>query len=1505
MYYSLYTGGGLGMAVNIQGHPSRTMNRYSLLAWLNDRLKTRFTKVEHICSGAPYCQLMHWLFPDSVDLERVRFQAQDRLDALHNYTVLQASFRKVGVIKSIPVNDLIGGDIAVGLGFLNWFKCFFESKHNGQEYDAVKARAGQSILHAIAYKQSGRATGLTQLNISTELELPEKSLQDHEAPLEAQTAEPEGVKEDQHVPCSPSVIQLIQHHWTSQAQLMTQDQLVRHVLGQKYPQDITAACSQTPYCLYLYRGVALGREDGEVASAILVGYFDQGSGSRQVRLLDSLQQRDGTRSSDAAELVGVLETLRRFEIPVANMAMFYCCSAGCRDLKLSQVLVAGLKALSPGLVSLCGLPGLAGGACHAGLAVLPEPILELIKSIHHHYSTCSTTNDKLKVVFDFMAPMDLHSPLSSQVIFLVKMIKNMTEAWPDLLHYFESRDNNEAAKRVCVLLRDLKVRLTLIFLGHALEPLYVFQELFEEGTADVPTILLQASSLVHSYATSFLRAPAVDRFLRRQDASLLDRNKDYLQRLEVNLGNRAEAFLSEHKAELQDCVIDSFLESTVTFYKAISCSLMESLPLPSVMLKYIPDLLSPSRRLEVTSRSVVELATFMGLCGTGEVSLLTDEFLEYMIAEAEEIKSPRSDGTEEHWGQTLKTLEETSILRRLILALLTLPSGPLRRSVVFAQANMQCDRGPREDWLTEETEDSEKDVKPVCWLSPAKQKIKSGDVIDLTEPADTEPITIVDDKTPMAVVKTSENVDIIDLDDSDDDIIWTPSLPMATLTPEGPTHKSSMYQDGKGYLEGELIWGKVEGYSLWPGIVQEWKRRLPAVGIRKVEWFGRGMFSEINCKGLLPFGSFAQYFCPNSFATMVTYRDAIFQSLQLAGSRCKKDFSMGSDEREEHLRVMLDWAFGGFKPTGPDGFKPPLQYKNHVGDTKAKTRSDQVQPAKKSSNVKITKATSINFDVSSLSQVSVCLTRLSINLDNGTFKIKPKEVPIIYSPFNRRTQDIDPDYNPPVKKQRQQSNKNKEPEYVYEQPDQKFREEMIQMVLKKNLDIEAYCLCCMTDEVELFHPLFEGGLCLECKDNFTETLYRYDEDGSQSYCTVCCAGLEVILCGNDSCCRSYCVDCLNILVGPDTFDSLKEIDPWICYLCQPHRSHGALKPRLDWSVRVQSFFANNSGFQFEPHRIYPAIPANLRRPIKVLSLFDGISTGYLVLKELGFKVEKYVASEVCSNSIAVSEVNHEGKITHIDDVRFITKKHIEEWGPFDLLIGGSPCNDLSIVNPFRKGLYEGMGRLFFEYYRLLDIMKPKDDDPRPFFWMFENVVFMSRHDKANICRFLECNPVLVDAVKVSPARRARYFWGNIPGMDRPIIASQNDKVNLQDCLEVGRIAKFTKVRTITTNANSLKQGNKKTQPPVSEKGVDDNLWITEIEKIFGFPKHYTDVKNMNRQQRQNMLGKTWSVPVIRHLFAPLKDYFSCEQLSSNTLQPSSSPVTATDVGMASWCSPME
>lgn len=52
-------------------------------------------------------------------------------------------------------------------------------------------------------------------------------------------------------------------------------------------------------------------------------------------------------------------------------------------------------------------------------------------------------------------------------------------------------------------------------------------------------------------------------------------------------------------------------------------------------------------------------------------------------------------------------------------------------------------------------------------------------------------------------------------------------------------------------------------------------------------------------------------------------------------------------------------------------------------------------------------------------------------------------------------------------------------------------------------------------------------------------------------------------------------------------------------------------------------------------------------------------------------------------------------------------------------------------------LVEGTGRLFFEFYHLLNYARPKAGEERPFFWMFENMVAMRVNDKRDISRFLE------------------------------------------------------------------------------------------------------------------------------------------------------------------------
>lgn len=80
-------------------------------------------------------------------------------------------------------------------------------------------------------------------------------------------------------------------------------------------------------------------------------------------------------------------------------------------------------------------------------------------------------------------------------------------------------------------------------------------------------------------------------------------------------------------------------------------------------------------------------------------------------------------------------------------------------------------------------------------------------------------------------------------------------------------------------------------------------------------------------------------------------------------------------------------------------------------------------------------------------------------------------------------------------------------------------------------------------------------------------------------------------------------------------------------------------------------------------------------------------SGLLVLLKLGLAVDTYYASEIDPDALMVTAAHFGDQIVHLGNVKDITKEKIQEIAPIDLLIGGSPCNDLSLANPARLGLY--------------------------------------------------------------------------------------------------------------------------------------------------------------------------------------------------------------------------
>ncbi|XP_072167949.1 uncharacterized protein [Diadema setosum] len=732
--------------------------------------------------------------------------------------------------------------------------------------------------------------------------------------------------------------------------------------------------------------------------------------------------------------------------------------------------------------------------------------------------------------------------------------------------------------------------------------------------------------------------------------------------------------------------------------------------------------------------------------------------------------------------------------------------------------------------------------------TPSKKKMVSEVKIEKDLPSETSAVTpkleLIKRKKPREVAKPSS----LDKDEKDmtakakagQKKIPTPVQEkddaardevMNQIAPVKMMIKSLVFRDhgvfSWSFPRGQLVLGKMKGYCWWPGkVIHHYDRSIPDSPpplSRWVQWYGDNKVSLLSLGQIVDFEKFPEYFSSSSFQKLSLYQKACYQALNVAAERSGKEFrnakpddlpgGAGAKEKQEKKTKML-LRFQEMKNWAFGGFPSG-------GSTSIRPSAEEKRPPP-----------------------------------------PPPESPAPSSPVGEKN-GTTPSKN--------SSRKQTEKEVFLD-----VREERMKELRDRKRAIEEICIGCGSLSLSTKHPLFDGGLCEVCRIEYLEVAYLYDCEGYQAHCCICAEGKQITLCGNLGCYHSYCTDCMNFLVGPLESRRVSQQDPWSCYLCSSIDRHGYLKRRADWQDRLVEFFNQDQFMEFPPLRVYkPHLPAE-RRPIRVLSLFDGIGTGMLVLRDLGFDVDCYMASEISDEAIMVAAVRLQGEIKQIGDVQKITTKELASWGPFDLLIGGSPCNDLSVVNPARKGLEGGTGLLFFEFYRILKALEPCPDDPRPFFWLFENVVHMGRKDKQTICRFLECHPVMIDARHVSPSHRARYYWGNFPGMHRPYVAAAGNPLILQECLEphCDRQAQFSKVATITTRSNSIRQ-TKDAILPVIMNGKEDGLWATELERLFGFPDHYTDIGNLSRTNRQKLLGKAWCVPVIKHLMAPLKDYFSC------------------------------
>lgn len=305
--------------------------------------------------------------------------------------------------------------------------------------------------------------------------------------------------------------------------------------------------------------------------------------------------------------------------------------------------------------------------------------------------------------------------------------------------------------------------------------------------------------------------------------------------------------------------------------------------------------------------------------------------------------------------------------------------------------------------------------------------------------------------------------------------------------------------------------------------------------------------------------------------------------------------------------------------------------------------------------------------------------------------------------------------------------------------------------------------------------------------------------------------------------------------------------------------------------------------------------------MRVLSLFDGISCGQVALERAGMPVEVYYASEIDKYAIQVTQNNYPntiqlGDVTKIDFTQFI--------GKIDLLIGGSPCQDLSNYKYDRgevKGLEGEKSSLFYYYVKALKIIKPK-------YFLLENVGTMQKKWVEIMSKEVGCYPIRIESALVSAAERNRLYWTNIGdknynlfGFPTCAIPQPKDKeLVLKDIVEINNIPdkywldKYTfelhnpndkviatinlkghrqakEVYNLENKCNTLlcdgNGGN--LVKKIYQFGKIRKLMPIEYERLQNLPDNYT--KCISDSRRYSAIGNGWTVDVIAHIFKHILD----------------------------------
>ena len=219
----------------------------------------------------------------------------------------------------------------------------------------------------------------------------------------------------------------------------------------------------------------------------------------------------------------------------------------------------------------------------------------------------------------------------------------------------------------------------------------------------------------------------------------------------------------------------------------------------------------------------------------------------------------------------------------------------------------------------------------------------------------------------------------------------------------------------------------------------------------------------------------------------------------------------------------------------------------------------------------------------------------------------------------------------------------------------------------------------------------------------------------------------------------------------------------------------------DWSgiSESQHYKLDGNGWQCDTIKHCWSFLPKFDRPIRVWSLFDGMSCASIVLKELNIDVECFISSEIDSHAIKVEKHNFPNMIQVGSVTDISVSELVKKYGVPDFLCGGSPCQSFSFSGKM-KGMstaqgeeiytlnrylelksqgfeFEGQSYLFWEYIRILTELRNYNTN---IYFFLENVEMLEKWERC-LSHAIGVRGVHINSALVSAQNRKRIYWSNI------------------------------------------------------------------------------------------------------------------------------------------------